>query len=461
MKHKISFCLFALWIALLAPSCSNFLLETSPNDLDATTAITDAAGAEAALLGCYSAFQSRYYYGGQYPLMAEALADNASTGGYSYLSLDQISNHNVTPANVLVESTWISVYRAIANCNQLLEALPGISDLAGDRKKAIEGQARALRALAHFDLFRYFGEYWNANSSFGIPVITKVQVISDRPGRNSVKDTYQAIFDDLNQAAALLPRDEAAPQYINLNTVNALLARLYLYQNNPGKAAEYATLVIDNPAYALLDAANYKSIFESRRTSESVFELSFDAQNRSDFNNLTYNRDEAIRPELSFMADALLNYFFQNRSGDVRAALLNFDPAKNDVTIIPDGRTQKYRGEASKDNPAYIVRLAEMYLIRAEANGRTAGLADLNKIRTQRGLPALADWQIPTDEAFLNAVLDERRAEFNFEGHRFFDLARTGLLTKVLGVEAFRSILPIPNRDILASGGVLAQSPGY
>lgn len=460
-KTKLPVLLTIVWMAILAPSCSNFLDETSPNDIDATTAITDAKSAEAALLGCYSALQNKNYYGGQYPLMGEALCDNATTGGYSYLSLDQLSARDVTPANILVETTWISLYRVIANCNQLLEALPAVQNLEADRKKAIEGQARTLRALAHFDVFRYFGEYWDAGSALGIPVITTVQGIDDKPTRATVQDTYKAIFDDLNQAAALLPRDEAAPQYANLNTVNALLARLYLFQNDPAKAAAYATLVIDNPAYALLDAANYASIFEGRRSSESIFELSFDAQNRSDYNNLTYSRDDAIRPELSFMAAKDLDDFFKLRSGDVRAALVNFDPAQNDVTIVPDGRTQKYRGEVNKDNPAYILRLAEMYLIRAEANGKMAGLADLNLIRTQRGLAALADADVATAEDFLTAVLEERRAEFNFEGHRFFDLARTKRLASVLGIDAFRGILPIPNREIAASGGSLVQNPGY
>ena len=140
---------------------------------------------------------------------------------------------------------------------------------------------------------------------------------------------------------------------------------------------------------------------------------------------------------------------------------MDFDAADNDATILPDGRTQKYRGETTKDNPAYIVRLAEMYLIYAEANGKTTGLSTLNTLRTARGLKALKTADVSTDAAFVTAVLDERRAELNFEGHRLFDLARTQRFKSVIGADNFRSILPIPGREIAASGGKLSQNPGY
>lgn len=461
MKPFRPFLAALLLLALCWVGCSKFLEESSPNDVDAATAIRDAASAEAALLGCYSALQHRHYYGGQYPLMSEPLCNNAATGGYSYLSLDQLGEKSVTPANILVEQTWIALYRVVANCNRLLDALPNVSDLDAERRKALEGQARAMRALVHLDVLRYFGEHWASNSAFGIPVITTVQTIDDKPRRSTVADTYKAIFDDLNQAAALLLPDETAPQYINLHTVYGLLARTYLFQGNRAKAAEYASKVIENPAFVLLDAADYTQVYTSRRTTECIFELAFDAQNRSDFNNLTYGRDDAIRPELSFMASKSLDDFFKARSGDVRANTTNFDPADNDATIIPDGRSQKYRGEADKDNPAYILRLAEMHLIRAEALGLADGLDDLNLLRTKRGLSPLTQAELPSNDAFLRAILDERRAEFNFEGLYFTDLARTQKAADVLGVEPFRAILPIPNREIAASGGNLTQNPGY
>jgi len=459
MKHIGTF-FFSLFF-LFVVSCTGFLTEKSPNDIDTEVAIRDAASAEAALTGIYSSLQNRSYYGGQYPLMGEALSDNASTGGYSYISLDQLGAKNVTPANVLVEQMWIAIWRTTANCNYLLKALPDVTDLAANRKKDIEGQARALRAMAHFDALRYFGEHWNSQSAYGIPIIDAVQTIKEVPSRESVSNCYQFITKELETALGLLDRAGVSSQLINPGSTHALLARVYLFAGDKAKSAENADAVIADASYTLLPAAKYFTIFTDRRTTESVFELAFDAQNRSDYNNLTYSRMDAIRPELFYLAAKSLDDFFKTRSGDVRSALLNFDPAANDVTIVPDGRTQKYRGESTRDNPAYIIRLAEMYLIRAEAKGRTAGLADLNLVRTQRGLSELSGTDVPNDDAFINAVLAERRAEFHFEGHRYFDLARTGRLASVLGVDAFRAALPIPLREIAASGGKMLQTPGY
>jgi starch-binding outer membrane protein, SusD/RagB family len=454
----LKICLF-LFLTAAFGAC-NLLEETSPNDLSAANAIKDGASAEAALLGVYSSMQQKGYYGGQYPLIAEALTDNAATGGYQVISLDELGNKAVTPANVLTEELWLSIYRVVANCNGLLTALPAISDLSASRKKDIEGQTRAIRALAHFDLLRYFGEHWNTSSAFGVPIITTVQTIDDRPARATVGAVYKVITDELTASLALLDPANGTPQYVNQNTVNALLARVYLYQKQATKADEYATKVINSANYSLVAANDYSTVFSSRRTSESIFELAFDVQNKSAFNTLTYNRDGAARPEVNFMAAASLNNFFKNtRKGDIRATMLNFDSTSNDATIQPDGRTEKYRGESTRDNPAYIIRLAEMYLIRAEAKGRTTGLADLNALRAKRGIFAITPTMLATDDAFRTTILEERRAELNFEGHRLFDLARLRRLNTDIKVADFRSIVPIPGREIKAAG--LTQNPGY
>lgn len=453
--------LFVLFSFLIV-SCNGFLTEKSPNDIDAESAITNAASAEAALNGIYSAMQNRSYYGGQYPLMGEALSGDASTGGYSYISLDQLSAKNVTPANVLTEQLWIALWRVAANCNHLLAALPQVNDLEEARRKDMEAQVRTIRALVHFDALRYFGEHWNRSSAFGVPVIQTVQSIEDIPQRATVQATYSFITGELEAALKLADANaEVRPQFIHRWSIQALLARAYLYAGDQNKAAQYAGAVIAAGAYSLLPPEAYGTVFTERRTVESVFELAFDAQNRSDYNNLTYSRPDAVRPELFYMAAQSLDGFFKNRTNDVRSALLNFNPAENDVTIIPDGRTQKYRGETTRDNPAYIVRIAEMYLIRAEALGKTDGLSDLNALRKARGLSELAAADIANDAAWTQTLLDERRAEFNFEGHRYFDLARTGRYAAVTGAEAFRAALPIPLREISASGGRLTQTPGY
>lgn len=453
--------IITLLAALLGLSSCNFLDQVSPNDIGTGDAISTAADAEAALLGVYNTLQQGACYGGQFPLMSEALSDNATTGGYSYLSLDQIGNKQVTPANALVQDLYISMYRTIVNCNYLLAALPGVTGLEDQRRQEIEAQARAIRAMVHFDILRYFGEHWDTSSAYGIPVISGVQGITDIPVRATVNETYSFVIDELTAALAGISKTDDRVQYVNIHTINGLLARVCLYKKDYAGAVAYAGSVISNSPYNLLDAALYKDIFSTRRSSESIFELAFNKQNRSDFNGLTYSRDDALRTELFYLASENLNDFFQGRPGDVRAELLDYDENRNDVTIVPDGRTQKYRGEESRDNPAYMLRLAEMYLIRAEALGRSAGLDDLNLIRTKRGMQPLTAADVPADADFLRAVLDERRAEFNFEGHRYFDLARTRQVGTVLNIEEFRSILPIPSNEIATGKGRMLQNPGY
>ena len=150
MKNKILF----IYLGLLSflPSC---LDESSPNFLDAEETIIDGASAEAAVIGLYSAMQQHGYYGDAYLLTSEGHTDNASTGGYQNLSLDQIGHREVTGANVISENIWTAIYRVIANANQVLKFLPEIDDLEAGQKNHLEGEARAIRALAHFDLLRY------------------------------------------------------------------------------------------------------------------------------------------------------------------------------------------------------------------------------------------------------------------------------------------------------------------
>ncbi|MFM8835151.1 MAG: RagB/SusD family nutrient uptake outer membrane protein, partial [Cytophagales bacterium] len=166
-----------------------------------------------------------------------------------------------------------------------------------------------------------------------------------------------------------------------------------------------------------------------------------------------------------FLAKEELNTFFANRTGDLRANLVDFSADDNDVSIQPDGRTQKYRGENTRDNPAFIFRITEMYLIRAEAKGYPAGIDDLNTVRTNRGL---GNSSASSESEFIQDLLDERKAELNFEGHRMFDLARKGQFAVAVGavknssdytISDFNAIFPIPKQETITAK--LKQNPGY
>lgn len=171
---------------------------------------------------------------------------------------------------------------------------------------------------------------------------------------------------------------------------------------------------------------------------------------------MSYARPEANRSEVIFLLSADLDKFFKTRADDVRAESADFK--NNDATIAPDGRSEKYRGEQTRDNPAYILRVAELYLIAAEAAGKAKGMTYLNTLRTARGMKVLA--ANTSDAEFAQAVADERRAELNNEGHRYFDLARTSKVQEVMGADV-KSNFPIPLREITASNGAVLQNKGY
>jgi hypothetical protein len=220
--------------------------------------------------------------------------------------------------------------------------------------------------------------------------------------------------------------------------------------------------VINDGAFTLLTQNTFQNIYTTKNSSESVFELPFNQQNQSGYNAATYARLGAASTEVLFLANPDLFNFLQNRSGDLRAALVAPDPSGSYY------RTLKYSTDlVQKDNSAYVIRIAEMYLIRAEALGRVNGLADLNMVRTNRGIAPLQQSDVPDDPTYVQAVSDEDRAEFNFEGHRYFDLARTGQVVNVLQpltsatISITNSCFPIPQREINATNGAVVQNPGY
>lgn len=447
-----------LLILMVANTGCNKLLDlTSPNEVGEDDLFNSVDGLRNARVGMYNTLQARDYYGAYFPLIAEAYTDNGTTGGYDVIDLNEIAARSLTPSNIYITQSYNAIYNSIYTANKIIENIDNVADLEEAEKSMILGEALFVRGMAHFDLLRFWGQHWDKTSSYGISLVTSTENGSSAVPRSTVAESYTQIMDDLHTAEDLVTED-IGNQYISPAAIAAMLARVHLYHGDLDEAADYATTVIENGAYSFFPSGEVGKIYTDRLTSESVLELKFEAQNQSFYNAATFLRDDALRPDILFLASSNLNDFFASRSEDTRAALVDF--VNNDLSIEPDGRSQKYRGETTKDNSAFVLRLAEMYLIIAEANGRINGLSYLNDLRTTRGLEALTDEDVPDDDAYIAAVLDERRAELNFEGHRLFDLARTGLVDAYLG-EGVNPIMPIPQREIAATNGVIEQNPGY
>lgn len=456
MKNIIKYTFFILSFFLIN-SCN--LLDQESLDGTATDEVFKTAdGLRSARLGLYSLLGNQNYYGGYYPLMIDAHSDNGSTGGYDIESLDELGEQRLTPPNLYNERLWIALYGTINAANRILDNINNVEDLEDVEKKDIKGEALFVRALGHFDALRTWGEHWNQNSEWGVPLATKTQEVDDILGRSTVAEVYTQIIADLTEAETLVSDENKSNIYINSNAVKALLARVYLFSGDKVNAAKYANEIIASGKYALFGDKEFSRLYSERQTKESIFELKFDLQNRSLYNSLTYKRPEAVRPEISFLVSKDLGDFLQKRLGDVRNSTVSLKD--NDNSINPDGRSQKYRGEDKQDNPAYILRYAEMYLIAAEGLGKDKGLEIINILRQKRGLPVLRAIDLDTDAKYLNALLDERRSELNMEGHRYYDLARFDLVSSVLGTDVKR-VFPIPLREIAATGGRIKQYEGY
>ncbi|WP_224484105.1 RagB/SusD family nutrient uptake outer membrane protein [Robertkochia aurantiaca] len=424
------------------------VLEPEPQtSLDANNALVDAASAEGIMLGAYSSMQSIAYYGAEFVLNNDLYADNSVFQGFydSQLEFDQQA---VPITNLWVTDAWVQMYRVINSANLLIDGVDNIDDPALDRD-LIYGEAHAVRALVYFDLLRSFGEFYDTTSQFGLPLL--LEPIPDNDfnqipnlERSNVSDTYNQILTDLNTAISLLEGFDDQER-MNYWAALALRARVNLYRMDYQAAFADANRVITEGPFSLVpDVADV--YFTTDVTSESIFDLEFNDQDQSDFNTYTIRRDEYnVDPDL------LVSF----EEGDARADLFVVDRSRD--------RTAKYLDNTNANN-AKVLRLAEMYLIRSEAavmssNDPNAGTDDLNVLRERAGLLPLGVFATMDD--YIAAMQQERRAELNFEGHRFFDLVRYDLTGEVLGLtEDFRKILPIP-RNELQTHPALVQNPGY
>lgn len=441
--------LYILLAVFTIQSCD--ILEPDPlTALDANAALVDGTSANAILLGAYSRMQNINYYGLEYVLNNDLIADNARYQGFfdSQLEIDQRA---VPFTNLWITQAWPNIYRVINITNLLIAGVPDLEDgtFSQAARNRVLGEAHAIRALAYFDLLRIYGEFFNEGSTFGLPLLIEPIENNDfnripNLSRSTVAQVYAQVMSDVDTAVDLLPGFNDRGR-MNFWAALSLRARIQLYRGNYAEAFQDAERVITEGPFQLLD--NVRDIYVALTpTAESIFDVEFNDQDQSSFNTYIIRRDE-------YNVDPSLLDAFED--GDARADLFTF--SRNSF------RSDKYP-DNNNGNNTKVFRLAEIYFIRAEAavfanNDPNAGLADLNTIRERAGLEALSGFG--TTDAFVDALLQERRVELNYEGHRFFDLVRYNRIGTVLGMPDFRRVWPIPRDELLVSQGVLVQNPGY
>ncbi len=363
--------------------------------------------------------------------------------------MQQFISHNVRADNANIATAWSAIYATINRANHIIAKVPNVTDplFTQALRDQLTGEAYFVRALAYFDLARTWGGVQLA--------LEPTNTANDKNGieRSSLAQTYAQVLSDLNAAEPLLPETTNRVRATK-KTVWALRARYHLYQKEWALAESYASkLLNDATSYQLVKP--YSAFFANNvaATPESVFELSYSSTyantHRNQWQPPANNGTRQWAPNDAFIA--LVN---DANVGGNRSALI----AKTSQGLWYGNLY--YRNPAT--DPAYVLRIAEQYLIRAEARAQdkklTDALADLNAVRSRAGL---TNSTAATQDEILLAIENERRIEFAFEPHRWFDLVRTERADEVLGVtDKNKWVLPIPAAEVLIDGS-LQQNFNY
>jgi hypothetical protein len=443
---KIKFLLAGLIFLSLATSCEDYFLNPeSPQYISDEFAITDAQSAETAVLGIYSGLQNSNYYGGA----GYQYAVSFSGGDHQWVGTLNYQQHFVThtyrPENQTLLGAWNAIYSVVNRANHVIEKVPQLN-VAEETKNHWLGEAYTIRALSHFDLARAWGN---------IPVITTPTTSPNSASdvKQSVQnEVYTHVLTDLDKAETFADKTFNRNR-VNIYSVYAFKARVHLYLRQWEKAEEYASKVIGNSNFDLI---SWDNILADKNTKESVWELAFSTADKSSYFS-SYSTDgyrNTIAPNRE------LYNLLHSEAGGERAKLVK--DISTDTKL--DYYVQLLYWRANDDNPAYLFRLAEQYLIRAEARAKKSNpdlvgaLEDLNAIKSRANIAPSAASSIA--QVSLD-IENERRVELAFEPHRWFDLVRTERASDVLGVtDKTKWLFPIPYNDVQTDPNLI-QNQGY
>jgi hypothetical protein len=455
-----------LWIAglaLVGVSCKK-QLEIFPTDsVEESLALTTVPNLDKGMVGAYANINGSYdaeiYATSLYSDEATLpLENNTGRGVIAY-------RWQTDPGNGDVTATWGRYAFGIDRANRVITAADKITgkDATEEATKGrIKGEALALRAFCEFQLLINFAENLQSGS-LGVPYSTVATI--QKPSRLTVGEVFTKVNQDLTAAAGLIPASFGDRTRITLIAVNAMQARVALYEKNWDAAIAAATKVIN--ALPLATRTQYPQIWTDQSDAEVVWKHKRTA-NQARLGDSYYDRSQA---KIMYGVSNELRTMFA--ATDVRLASTVLDRGGNRYSV------GKYiGGTAAEEGRADIkvFRTAEMYLIRAEAYAEKTQLGlggdDLNALRAAR-ITGYANQTFGSKDALVNAVLDERFKELAFEAQRMHDLRRKLLPVTRLAIDAENALgavllnptdkvyyYPIPNSEILANENMI-QNPTY
>lgn len=458
MKRQYIFSAAAIGILTLLGACNKQLDLKPYQSVDQGTAIQTAQDVQITLVGGYNRMGLSDLYAGGVFLYPDLMATQTIIDWQgTFQTLTDMTNQAITIDNADVDLCWLDGYQVINQANNVLANLSKVASSDLDRT---EGEAKFIRGITYFDLARLFGRDWNDGDptvNLAVPIITTPTgsvTSTSYVSRATVAQVYAQAIADLTDAEAKLP--ESNTFFANKYSAAAILARVYLQKNDLANAAAEANTVISSGDFSL--NKNYADEFPNPgqehvdNTPEDVFALQVTPQQGTNTLNVFY-----ASPDWGGRGDIIIKNSFVNsfEAGDTRAQMYNQDSGG----IL---RCDKFD---NIDGNVHIIRLAELYLIRAEANFRLSTsvgatpLQDINTIRARAGLTPLAT-------ITLAAIMNERVHELAFEGGFFlYDAKRTSTASNPVQVGAITAfspklVFPIPQVELNANPK-LVQNPSY
>ncbi|RZM24609.1 MAG: RagB/SusD family nutrient uptake outer membrane protein [Pedobacter sp.] len=445
--------LLCLTFIIFSTGCKKLIETGSPkNQLSTDKVFLDSATANAVMVNVYARIDKSFQ-----PVFSKYMG--MYTDEYINATETEYMQSLVAPGNGFNQNAWTHLYFTIYQCNDILEQLPLAENLTAAFKQQMEAEARFLRAFAYFNLVNMYGD---------VPLLLTTDVELNRQApRTSADQIYQTIIKDLNAAKQGLSTIPATvKERANPNACSALLSRVYLYLKQWELAEAEATSVINSGFYNLTDPI--ANIFKSG-SKETILQLW--TQNGFITDAPNFIPSSATTAPTYFLSPALYATF---ESNDLRkTSWIGISNVATANGTVVHRYPAKYKNRiANTTSPEYLVvlRLAEQYLIRAEARvmknkltGTGSAAEDLNKIRNRAGL---GDTPAQTSETLLAAISKERRVELFTEwGDRFFDLKRAGQLNQLLSAKPnwkpFHRLWPVPQKELLLNPAMNPQNTGY
>lgn len=452
--------IFLLSIILICAGCEDFLEPETPLDqIEQDNVFASESTATAAVTTLYGKFRDGGFLSGSLSgngFLFGLYADELDYYFYPGFPQEPFYLHQVLPTNTALADVWNIPYNIIYSSNAVLQGIETASTLPEETKQQLRGEALFVRALCHFHLVNSFGD---------IPYIkTTDYSVNSSVGRMPSSQVYDNILADLLEAKSLLGNEYIDSERVRPNSLvaSALLARVYLYLDDWANAELESSRLINNTSLFLLDNDITNVFLKDSPSTIWQFKPLHEGDNTAEANVYVLTSGPptiaALNPEL--VADM--------EDGDLRKT--------NWIGEVSDGSQTwyfpfKYKERLNTGTSleySKVFRLAEQYLIRAEARAMTGNISgaqeDLNMVRSRAGLE---NTTASTSEQLRDAIRSERRFELFTEfGHRWFDLRRTGMAEEVLaptkpGWRNTDLLLPIPESELLANPNLNPQNPGY